>query len=139
MTIPENYINTGISNADIVFFVTGLFEESTYLAYAAYCPNYELTLPNKRPTLAYVNFNTKYLSQVFNTDKWLTWIDVTIHEITHALVFSPNHFPNFVRYPNSIIVKNGRSWINAANIVASARDHFGCPSLTEVPLEDNGG
>ena len=61
--------------------------------------------------------------------------NILLHEITHILAFHPEFF----RLLNMNTTENGISYIKSSGAVSKARQHFGCSSLTKIPLENQGG
>ena len=61
--------------------------------------------------------------------------NILLHEITHILIFSPGIIGS-LRLNNTI---NGVPHIISKNVVAKAKEHFGCNSMEGVPLENQGG
>lgn len=67
------------------------------------------------------------------------WIFICIHEVTHSLVFSPNYFNNFLLDKNPVVIEKGKSYVVAPSVLKIGQQHFGCPFLKRLPLEDEGG
>jgi hypothetical protein len=61
--------------------------------------------------------------------------NILLHEITHILVFSPGLYTS-LGLNNTI---NGVNYITSENVLAKAKEHFGCQTLPGVPLESQGG
>ncbi len=94
--IPDNDILRGIPYTDAVLYVSALEEQNEdYLSFASFCPCPANGPLNKRPTVLTITFNLPMVVRDVLTTNWYNWIDTTIHEITHSLVFSPDHFINF--------------------------------------------
>lgn len=128
---------------DLVYYVKTFRENSGTLAYASYCPQGNTYgLSSGRPTVAYMNINLAHLDgDLQSKDPMILakWIFVCIHEVTHSFVFSPNYFDNFLLEKKPVIVKDNKSWVVAPSVVKVGQTHFGCPSLSKLPLEDEGG
>lgn len=45
------------------------------------------------------------------------WIFVSIHEVTHSFVFSPNYFKNYLLDKNPVVVDNGKTYVVAPSVV----------------------
>ena len=58
-----------------------------------------------------------------------------LHEMTHILIFHPT----LLRRLNMITTKNSVSYVSSKNVVAKAREHFNCKSITGIALENQGG
>jgi len=72
---------------------------------------------------------------------------ITLHEVTHALGFSSSCFPKFIdekgKSRNPVIsftAANGQKQKGLAgpNVLAYARQFYGCDSWNVVPLENDG-
>lgn len=66
------------------------------------------------------------------------WIYIGIHEFTHSLAFSPGLFEKYLLEPNPVKKVEGKSVVVAPSLVKIGKEHFGCPTLTNLPLEDEG-
>lgn len=67
------------------------------------------------------------------------WIFICIHEVTHSFVFSPNYFKNYLLEKNPVVIQSGKTYVVAPSVVNVGKQHFGCPGLKRLPLEDEGG
>ncbi|EAS03002.1 leishmanolysin family protein (macronuclear) [Tetrahymena thermophila SB210] len=141
--IPAEHISVGVSNTDLIFYVQAYRDSSNLLAYASYCPQSEpYGLASGRPTVAYMNINLNQLDKDLASKDPMSlakWIFILTHEVVHSLVFSPNYFDKFLGEKNPVKTFDGKSYVVAPSIVKLAQDHFGCPTLNKVPLEDEGG
>ena len=79
-----------------------------------------------------------YLNQEINfSDKNINIYmkNILLHEITHILIFSPGIL-SALKLKSTI---DGVPYITSKNVLARAKEHFGCSSLRGVPLESQGG
>ena len=74
-------------------------------------------------------------------------IHTLVHEVLHVLYFSNWQFSNFLdlttgqqigRNGALVIDMLGRPALKTPNLVARAREHYGCAIITSVPIEDGG-
>lgn len=143
IVIPKAHFTTGVANTDLLYYVKTFREDSGTLAYASYCPQANtFGLASGRPTVAFMNINLKHLDEDLKSkDPMLLakWIFICIHEVTHSFVFSPNYFDKFLLEPNPVKKINGKPAVVAPSVVKLGKEHFGCSTLTSLPLEDEGG
>jgi hypothetical protein len=136
---------TGVE-ADLVIFpyvdpkVKGKIE-----AYASACI---ISGKNNRPVAGLMAF-----TQNLNTTKsnWLNYyVSLSLHELTHVLVFNPDMFSMFVDSSNEPIpiekimstkIVDGieRKYIITPKVLAAAKKHYNCENITGVELENQGG
>ena len=129
--IDSNWQNF-FTNYDIVifpYFYDGL--SSSVLASACRC------LSNGKRTYAgYLKINPKISFSKKNIETYFK--QIVIHEFTHVLIFSPSIFDAF-----GMLKRSGNDYTNSSIIsplaLKEARKHFNCPSLSSIPLEDQGG
>ena len=144
ITISSIVQNEGV-DADLILFpfvnttVTGTTE-----AYAQVCTVSNL---NHRPLAGLIGFTTSVNTKRVN---WLQYFTVlTLHEITHILVFDPQLFYTFIdsngkTIPSNEITTNqivngvNRTLIITPKVVAAAQKHFNCSTLIGVELQDLG-
>ena len=95
----------------------------------------------KRPILGCVDLNPELDFELKNSIKFLSML--LLHEISHILAFNDQLFPLFMNIKNPIktLLINGinRTLLQTPKVLEYARGHFGCPSLTGVELENQGG
>ena len=95
----------------------------------------------KRPILGCVDLNPELDFKLKNSIKFLSML--LLHEISHILAFNDQLFPLFMNIKNPIktLLINGinRTLLQTPKVLEYARGHFGCPSLTGVELENQGG
>ena len=148
VNIPEKYRTEGVPDADIVLFVTmrpigSATKGSDTIAYAGHCE----TDQHGRPTVAHFNWAPMHLPN-YGADAKFEFeylLSIAMHEITHALVFSPTLIDYFVGSPGPttsfVNTPHGgyaRAVVTPA-VVRSVRHHFNCDTLVGAPLEDGGG
>ena len=100
-----------------------------------------LDTKNKRPILGCVCLGTHYDYSKTNAERYLGML--LLHEISHVLAFNDQLFQYFIDITNPTIEEtvNGatRKLLATPKVLEYARGHFGCPSLTGVELENQGG
>ena len=100
-----------------------------------------LDTKNKRPILGCVCLGTHYDYSKTNAERYLGML--LLHEISHVLAFNEQLFQYFINITNPTIEEtvNGatRKLLATPKVLYYARGHFGCPSLTGVELENQGG
>ena len=128
--IGQDYENFLVDNDLIIFPMFS--EELGYgvLAAATYC----ITLTkNSRPVAGVLYINSSLNFDSTNTDLYMK--NLLLHEISHILAFSPSLFSKF----NMNKTIGSTSYIVSENVLAKAKEHFGCDSLVGVPMENQGG
>ena len=126
--IGEGYKDFLIDN-DVIIFPSFRSLSNGALAAAAPC----LLLENHRPVGGVVYINNNLNFNKGNANFYMK--NILLHEITHILAFHPEFF----RLLNMNTTENGISYIKSSGAVSKARQHFGCSSLTKIPLENQGG
>ena len=127
-SIGNGYRNYLIDN-DVIVFPT--FDDSLgekVIAAASAC----LIADNFRPIGGVLYLNPDISFDIKNTNTFMK--NTLIHEITHILVFHPYILEKL----NMITKKNSVSYVSSRNVVLKARQHFNCPSITGVALENQG-
>lgn len=139
-TIPQSYATT-TTDTDLLIFVRMIYEDSSYLAYAAPC---KLNSDYNRPTVGIISINKKSLS--ISAPDLQTFMSVMIHESLHILVISPIlyqlYYTNETAY-TKVAAKPGSSndfvyMLTTSKLLAAAKTHFKCQALKGVFLEDEG-
>eukprot|EP00127_Corallochytrium_limacisporum_P001934 Clim_evm89s88 gene=Clim_evmTU89s88 len=157
----------GVADTDFVVFVTSVSEpgstcdpNSSTLAYALSCGLDQ----NDRPVAGYIRFCPSKFSA--NDSAINQQIGTAVHELLHALVFSPNLYaffrddngnPRTARDALGYPPYNATGWIADENtikafeerghtvtkivtprVVEAVKRHFDCPTLNGAELEDGG-
>ena len=95
---------------------------------------------NNRPAVGVVYLGSKIS---FDKDNSMVYAShILLHELTHALVFSPilfSYFPSQHEYKNVIWQGQKKTLVITPKVVEVARKHYGCDTLEGVELEDQGG
>jgi leishmanolysin len=70
-------------------------------------------------------------------------VNIATHELLHVLGVNLDLFPHFPKNSQGQDVlfqdtQNGKYFLRGDSLVQTARDHFGCQELTQVPMEDEG-
>ncbi|ESL05316.1 leishmanolysin [Trypanosoma rangeli SC58] len=128
-TIPSWHHTTGVSGADLILYVNALPTDGT-VAWADVC----VTLEDGRPYAGALDFVPQYIKATHDV------VGTAAHEIGHILGFSPNNvlWLNMLsRIPN---VRGKRDvWVvSSPKVKALARQHYNCPTLEGMELEDEG-
>eukprot|EP01084_Bolivina_argentea_P107899 192868_1 len=132
---------TGIKNTDLIIYVTYSNEycSNQTLAYALPCSVDQIG----RPIAGSINFCSSVLS---DENYWKFDVMVTLHELTHILIFTPTLWDKFydvnrrtiIPYEQVVLNHNNASWIVTPNVQQIAREHYNCNTLPGVPLENWG-
>ena len=137
INVHQNYAEQD-TDADLILFVGHSHDpKNNYNAYASFCLQHGST---GRPMVGYIIFNSAKISIQEQSLEFN--LNITAHEFMHVLGFNRLLFPYFsknsdgqdVLYKNS----NGKYFLRGDSVVAEAKKHFGCDSLTMIPLEDEG-
>lgn len=84
-TVPDEHIDEGV-DADYLMYVFAHSERSNTLAYASACGYLG---PHRRPISGSFTINMYHLTGAIESERWFVWIETVIHEMMHALGFSP--------------------------------------------------
>ena len=90
-----------------------------------------------RPIFGVLLINPNLSFSKKNTDLYMK--NLFFHELSHVLVFSPEIFSALGMMTSRIFDGSFISFINSPKVLTAARQHFNCPSLNGVPLENQGG
>lgn len=130
-TISSQYSNFLIDNDLIIFpMFSDQLNEGT-LATAGPCLT--ISNPNPRPIAGYLHINSKINFSLLNSNLYLK--NILFHEITHVLLFNINLLKKLgiMKEVNSI------NYIISPKAINQIRKHFDCSSITQFPLETQGG
>ena len=128
--IGADYENFLIKNDIIIFPQFDSSLDSSVIAAAGACI-IEKNSNHPYGGVLYINPNINFGDKNIN----VYMKNILLHEITHILIFSPGIIGS-LRLNNTI---NGVPHIISKNVVAKAKEHFGCNSMEGVPLENQGG
>ena len=96
---------------------------------------------NNRPIMGGVMLGNHYQFSKTNSVRFLAML--LLHEISHVLGFNEYLFQYFIgiKNPTKTVMINGieRTLLRTPKVVEYARGHFGCPTLSGVELENQGG
>ena len=126
-TIGKDYPNFLISNDLIIFPMFKNLGEG--IAAAAPC----IIDEHLRPIAGVLYLNDKLNFEMINSKFYMK--NILLHEITHILAFHPFFFEHL----GISKVSGSMSYIISPKALEKAREHFGCDSLSEIPLENQGG
>eukprot|EP01116_Phalansterium_solitarium_P004836 TRINITY_DN15_c4_g1_i1.p1 TRINITY_DN15_c4_g1~~TRINITY_DN15_c4_g1_i1.p1 ORF type:complete len:787 (+),score=274.43 TRINITY_DN15_c4_g1_i1:247-2607(+) len=138
----------GIADADLFIFVTARPIIGSTVATAIAC-TYD---GQKRAIAGHINFNPAHMST--SDSDAISQIRVAIHELCHVLGYNSVGFSRFFdpntnsHFAASQVMQNSTVSYGATprqvlkivtpNVVQAARNHFGCPTLDGLELEDGG-
>lgn len=155
----------GIPDADFALYVRALETDwcvgGGTLAYASHCFQDE----DDRPIAGYINFCR---SAMLSNRDWDGDVGTAVHELLHVMGFSSHAFPWFrddlglPRTPrdsegfppysggsytasDSTVLEETlddgtlKHYLVLPRVLSAAREHYGCPGLDKVPLEEQGG
>ena len=127
-TISSQYSYFLIDNDLIIFPMFSDQLSDGTLAAAGPC----LTISN-RPIAGYLYINSKINFALLNTNLYLK--NILFHEITHVLLFNPN----LLKKLGIMKEENSINYIISPKAINQIRKHFDCSSITQFPLETQGG
>lgn len=140
IVIPPQFRDTAFET-DLFLFVDGFNEAgNSYLAFASSC---QLNSYNNRPNVGIISFNAAGVSLALKEVD--SMISATLHEMIHVVGFDSQLFPSFPLGIDQLYEAENaadgtvRAYLKSPGLVAHARAHFNCSSLTRVPLENEGG
>jgi len=137
--VPKLIYNSKTWDADVI--LVPLIDSS--LGYSVDAAAYPAFLDHKtfRPILGVILLGTNYNFTRRNSQRFMGML--LLHEISHILGFNNNLFDYFigVSNPTFTAIINGvtRTLLRTPKVLYYARKHFGCPSLSGVELENQGG
>lgn len=145
LSVPSYLQITGVA-ADLMIFYNSKIENTSTVATTTSCL---LATGTKRPLFATTSFNRNMFTEA-NGDilKHEKNTYLVMHEMTHALAFSPSLFKYFldesgnIRTGHIVIAAlNGANAtaINVPPLTDRLRNFFGCSTLEGAFLEDDGG
>lgn len=142
--VPGNLTKApGVDGADFVLFLTARPIYGDTIAYAGHCQ----TDQNGRPIAAHFNWSPSHFESQMTAQLRAYYLRVALHELTHALAFSPSLLADFPRGPDGRLTSLQMipSWygrqraVVTPRVAAAARAHFDCDALQGAHLEDGGG
>jgi leishmanolysin len=130
-TIPISHVRDGV-DADYVVYVSSVPAGESVLAWATPCG----IAASGKPVVGVVNFAPEYVMwSPLTPDLNEEQVDTAVHELMHALGFSPSFFPRVIterRRGKSVSV------IGSATVRAVARAYFNCSTTSGAEIEDGG-
>lgn len=138
--VPASYANQTVAG-DLLIFVDMVDENTNFAAYAMTCM-YEPVY--RRPVVGLIKVNTKKITISAPGLKKLN--AVLLHEALHILVISPSSYSLYYGNKNAIqqetvSTSSGTKIafkLVSPTVLAAAKEHFNCYSITGVYLEDEG-
>ena len=141
-TLPTEHQTTGVANSDVLIYFKSEYNTATnYIAYAGACYLDTSSKGNVYAGLVMVN------SYYFNNGDFASQYSTLTHEIYHLLGFSSGLYQywkdqNGVAYtaPTQTTTVRGltKMILKTPNVVAKAKEAFGCSTLTGIELEEYG-
>lgn len=142
--VKESLRNETKADLILIFTVEGQKSDSS-VAYASACQLHKITL---RPTVGRINMNPHHLSS--NPKVWKKQFTTVLHEAFHIMGFSRSLYKYYIdpvtlkrkEESDTYVQKSGGKFpyiIRSPKVLAFAREHFKCPDLDGVPVEDGGG
>ncbi len=154
ISVPADHISTGVSNADLVVYVTymqttvcdGADNKSSSDDAAAYAVPCLLETGSNKPRFARLNycpsqFKEETTGSTVLADKWR---GVALHELLHALGFGNDFFSGKfakkIAFPvTGSAPERNYSEMRGSNVIEKTKEHFSCDTATGFPLETAGG
>ena len=138
--IPPEHKTVGFSNTDVLIYIKSEYETTSY--HAGYAGSCQIdTYSNNNVVAGLLMINTFY----FNTYQFETQFHLLTHEIFHILGFSSELYAywkdeNGLSYsaPTEARTVRGISKfvLKTPNVIAKAKEAFGCSTITGIELED---
>ncbi|CAD8076722.1 unnamed protein product [Paramecium sonneborni] len=131
--------------ADLVFYVTTMNDINDETL--AFCAPIVFDDKTKRPIFGVIGWNMAYTDVGTLTNAgYEAQIATAVHEIIHGLGFVEDLFDKYYDSVTGEIYENGGKTVDngvvniiTPRVVAFARKHFGCESITGLPMEQEGG
>ena len=143
VTIPSSHQTTGVSDTDLVIYISTTYDaDEGYIAYAGPCTVDENG--NGAPTSGIVVINIPY----FVDSDFASQYSTVTHELYHVFAFNSDLYDTWRKsdgtlYKSTTSIKTVRGvskmLLTTPNVVAKAKEAFGCSTLTGVELEEYGG
>ena len=125
--VGNDYANF-LKDNDLVIFPSFYSQGESVIASAVFCLTY-----GQRPVGGVLHINPNAIFEKKNNDIYMK--NILLHEITHILVFHPYLFSHY----GLMEQRNSVYYITSPKALLKARQHFNCPSLTGIALENQGG
>ena len=126
-------VSPDIINSDFDLLIFPLIDttmDKLVIANAASCISLK---ENLMPKAGIVNLNKNLLLTKRDSSYYIKYI--LFHELSHVLGFNPMIFQE----KKLVYTKNGLTYINSERVLQKARQHFNCPSIEGIQLENQGG
>jgi proprotein convertase subtilisin/kexin type 5 len=159
LTLPGG---TQVANSDLHIYVTGYNDSATASAVASGIPCVfvggslpDVTNSVGRPVAGLIRMNVNSYSSTtsYPSSLYATLIGTIVHELTHVLGFGSSYFSTFINTGTNNVyasttatvtnTRNSTSITNTVlttpNVLAWARSHYNCATLTGMQLENQGG
>ena len=148
--IPKHIFHNNPKETDLIILVnydqSGMFDKHKIEASAIHCFQDSTT---KRPIVGLVTFRDSLTIKTEVDVDYLVWL--TIHEISHVLLFNEDLYPSFmdknlnpINIENIIYTERNKynqkiDYVKTPKVMEVAKEHYKCNNLKGVPLEYNGG
>lgn len=128
---------------DAIIYVSITESSENFVAYASACA---LSNLDNRPVIGFIKFNAKHVSS--DISKFRELFAVTMHEILHILVLSPNLFEYYYTNKDKITVVNSTNSkgetvrvnkVQTPKLVSFGKSHYNCSTFDGLVLENDGG
>ena len=150
-TADPEHSTTGLPDTDLVVYITAVPAPGATQAWAVSCQwetNSDKALSG-RPVVGLMNISPRLLEVSMKSAKPVEYqnsVNTAIHELMHVLGFTSEYF-NQEGNQEWFNTSHGKALETDANgdvrmvtpkVVEKAREHFGCPTLSGVLLENQG-
>lgn len=131
-TVPSSHQESGVVGVDFVLYVAAAPTSGNTIAWALTCQQLS---GDGRPVVGVANISPHAIRSSTQI------VRVVAHEVLHALGFSAYVFSRrgMVVQVGGVRGKLEAPAVQSPRVVAAARAHYGCDSLSFVELEDVGG
>ena len=89
-----------------------------------------------RPYAGLLLINPNLSFNIKNTALYMKYL--LFHELTHVLIFNPELFSALGMSTVKIFDGSFVTFVNSPRVLTKARQHFNCPTLNGIPLENQG-
>jgi len=142
VAVPDSHFTPGIPNSDFAIYLTA--NEKNHGATMAVGVTCKVD-QHHRPLAGQVSLNLANFKDDLSNNYLVM---VLVHELSHALGWNTQAFKNFRDENGNVLqntVENGNmldkqiTLLTTPAVTKQVRDHFGCPSLFGMEIEDQGG
>lgn len=132
-SIPEEHLLAGVPEADTVVYLAAAPTADPYLiAWALPC---QYLVRDNRPLVGVMNVSPRFINDSPET------VRAVAHELLHALGFTYDIF--LTAGMTSVVFglrgKSSTTLVTTPTVARVVKEHYSCPTLTGMELEDEGG